>query len=416
VKRVIVSGMGIHSAAGAGCALFARALRAGESLVRPYHVPQLTFPLLKAAVADFDFVRCLRALQQRKPELREATVESAIRVARRCPRSVQLSVLVAIEAWHEAELGYRALSDTRVGIVIAGHNTTQGYQHEIRAALAASTQLGFIAPAYAFQFLDTDHLGTLSQVLGVRGEGHTIGGASASGNGYIDACVVVGCMADLSPFELQALHNLGALAPQRESGTSGATGAPFDRDHEGFTLGEASACVILESAESAAARGVSPLVEVLSAVSSLSGTRLPSPDARAEAQIMVRALREARRAPGGVDYVSTHGTGSPAGDQAEVAALREVFGDLTQSPYLNSTKAVVGHCLWSAGVVEAIATIIQMNGSFVHGTPGLTRPIDESLRWQKQAQTDARLRIALSNGFGFGGIHSCLTFGHLVDG
>jgi malonyl-ACP decarboxylase len=425
MSRVFVSGMGIHGASGYGCARFARALRAGESLVRPCAEPQLTFRLYKAPLAAFDFKACLGELMKREPELSEAKLETAWRAARRSSATVQLSVLVALEAWHQAELGKCRAVPERVGIVVAGHNTTQRYQREIAGVF--ESDLSFVSPEYAFQSLDTDHVGTLSEVLGAHGEGHTIGAASASGNlgllqgyrmihhGYLDVCVVVGCMAELSAFELQALHNAGALAPQRGADTDAVVSRPFDRAHQGFVPGEASGCMILESAASVAARGVAPLAQMCSAVATLSGSRLPAPDARAEAAVMRRALAEAHQTAANVDYVNAHGTGSPAGDCAEGEALRAVFGQLPASPYINTSKAIVGHCLWSAGVIEAIATVIQINGSFVHATPGLCSPIHDGLRWARERCIETPIRLALSNSFGFGGIQSCLALSRAFD-
>jgi malonyl-ACP decarboxylase len=140
----------------------------------------------------------------------------------------------------------------------------------------------------------------------------------------------------------------------------------------------------------------------------LDGHRGTEPSTAGEARAMREALAQAGIEPDEVDLVSTHGTSSPLGDRAEASALREVFG--AARPWLNATKAFTGHCLSSAGVVQAVAAVLQLQGGYVHANPALRRPLDPSLAWVGTSARGGALRVAMSNSFGFGGINTSQVF------
>ena len=167
---------------------------------------------------------------------------------------------------------------------------------------------------------------------------------------------------------------------------------------------------MLESADSARRRGTAAWAAVAGYALRLDGNSQADPDAAGEAAVMTEALRRAGVTAGQVDYVNAHGTGSRLGDDTEVAALRTVLGDDFGRPWLNSTKGLTGHCLSAAGVVEAVATLIQLRQGFVHPNANLARPIDTAARFAGPLPEQARLRVALSNGFGFGGINTSVVF------
>lgn len=243
-----------------------------------------------------------------------------------------------------------------------------------------------------------------------------MGAASASGNaglvhgarlvatGEADVCLVVGALADLSAIEERALLNVGAMAP-------GPVGPPFDETHGGFAYGQGAACVVLESRRSARARGAEVLAELAGWDLRLAANSLTEPDGEAEAATMTRAMSRAGVSPGDVSYVNAHGTGAPLGDAAEAEALRWVLGEAVGGAWVNSTKALTGHCLAAAGVVEAVATVVQMRGGFVHPNPGLAHPADPGLRFAPATGgVRADIGVALSNGFGFGGFNGSVVF------
>lgn len=282
----------------------------------------------------------------------------------------------------------------------------------------------YVPGRYALAYQDTDHVGTLSQILGITGEGCTVGGASASGNlaiihgsrlielGAADACLVVGAMTDLSPTERQAFVNLGAMpgwAAGAEPEDPAALCRPFDTGRRGFVYGQAAGCLVLEAERSARRRGAVPLAELRGYGLRLDANSLADPREEGEAQAMTEAMARAAVRPADVDYVNAHGTGSARGDDAEAAAVARAFGPELGRPVVNATKGLTGHCLSAAGVVEAVAVIVQMRHGFIHPNINLEHPIDARLRFAGGHAAKAVIDCALSNSFGFGGINSCIV-------
>jgi malonyl-ACP decarboxylase len=300
-------------------------------------------------------------------------------------------------------------------VVVGGSNLTEAYAESERARYQRSP--AFLPASFALRSLDTDHVGVVSEVLGLTGEGCTVGGASASGNlaiiqaarlirdGGADACLAIGALAELGPLQRRGYLNAGAMAAL----DGGVPAPPFDRDRRGFVPGQGSACLVLESAGSARRRGAAPLAELAGGHAALAANRLADPAETSEAEVMSVALCRAGLTPGQVDYVSAHGSGSPLGDAVEAAALDRMFAGVRETPWTNSTKSLTGHCLTAAGAVEAAAAVAQLGQGFVHPNAGLRRPLDTVCRLAGPASRPAPLAVALSNSFGFGGIHSSIV-------
>jgi malonyl-ACP decarboxylase len=127
---------------------------------------------------------------------------------------------------------------------------------------------------------------------------------------------------------------------------------------------------------------------------------------------MANVIQQANLEPHQIAYVNTHGSGSRLGDETEIIALRRAFGNSFGAPWVNATKSLTGHCLTAAGVLEAVATIIQMQENFVHANVGLKQPIDDECRFVDANATTATIPFALSNSFGFGGINTSILLIH----
>ena len=130
---------------------------------------------------------------------------------------------------------------------------------------------------------------------------------------------------------------------------------------------------------------------------------------------MKKAMADASVAPADVDYINAHGTSSVAGDEAEIEALNAVFGPLLEKTWVNATKGLTGHCLYSAGIIEAVAALIQLKRGFVHPNRNLENPIDKNCRFAASTCRMERCRVALNNSFGFGGINSAVVIKALSD-
>ena len=213
-------------------------------------------------------------------------------------------------------------------------------------------------------------------------------------------------MSEFSEMELVAFANAGALATVERDADAGNASRPFDESTTGFTYAQAAAAVLLESADSAASRGATPLAELAGASVVLDGSSGTEADAGGEARALRAALATASIDPAEVAYVNTHGSGTPAGDRAECEAIRATLGT---HPRLNSTKAITGHTMSAAGIVELVATVIQMRDGFLHPNPRLETPIAGDLRFTGRTVEPFSFDIALSNSFSIGGFNTCVA-------
>jgi malonyl-ACP decarboxylase len=412
-QGTFITGMGIVCSIAHDTDEFSSALQDGvcgiESL-RPVS-NQSASGHIGATIRDFSLEKQLLACKLPAP-----LAEKANECARRAPKPIQTSVLAALQAWQQAQLHDRPVPADRIAIVVASDNACQAYQFESIVQFQQTPE--YLSPRYALHALTTDCVGTISEIFSIHGEGFCVGGASASGNvaiikgmqllqlGLADVCVVVGASSDLSPLALQGFHNLGAMGGKRFQDQPRQACRPFDEQHEGFIPGQGSGCLILESGQSVANRSAVRLARILGGSLLLDGNRLSNPSESGEARAMQHCLRLAAIEPHQVDYINSHGTSSPLGDVTELKAIRQVFHGHLARLWINSTKGLTGHCLFSAGVIEAIACVLQMQGRFLHPNMNLNDSIDREFRFVGATAIEATVDIAMSNSFGFGGINS----------
>jgi len=411
--------MGIVSSVGHDLATFRTSLRNGTSGIKKMSKkePDLSVDIA-AEIEDFSF---LERLNQSK-SVPEETWQKAKRLGQRSPFAVQTSIISALEAWQNAQLFSVSPAAERMGVIVAGQNSTQNYQYALMPKFRANPE--YLSPRYALEFLESNQVGILSELFEIKGEGFVVGGASATGNvgiikgvhsiltGLLDICLVVGVVADLSPMDIQGFINVGAMGGKKFANEPDKACRPFDTQHEGFIYGHAGACVVLESESSASKRGVPFQVEIKGSSLNLDGNSSADPALDGEKKAMVSALEQSGCSASDVDYLNTHGSSSPLGDKIEADAIYEVFGRHGSDLWLNATKGLTGHCLYSAGVVECIATILQMREGFIHPNKNLQEPIHKDLKFCGGEAVDHRINIAMSNSFGFGGINTSLVLKH----
>ncbi|HEY7144574.1 MAG TPA: beta-ketoacyl synthase N-terminal-like domain-containing protein [Streptosporangiaceae bacterium] len=411
-EPVYLTGLGVVCPIGRDVAAFTAALRAGQSGITARPAGPRPGTLL-APAPELDLAAALGELG-----LCPAVRRHALRVTCRSPGPVRAALAAAAQAWQQARLAERGLPGDRIGVVVGGHNLT--IADTLSRYEAYLREPAYLPARHALQVQDTDHVATISHALGITGEGCTIGASSASGNaaliqaarlirlGAVDACLAVGAMVKLTPMECDALVKLGALAQAAPGGGLPPDAGPFGRRRTGFVPGEGTAAVVLESAASVTAPGAaSPLAELAGWAQALDGNSLADPRPGGEARVMTAAMDRAGLVPGQLGYVSAHATGTPAGDDAELAALRAALPGAR--PWLNATKALTGHCLSAAGLIEAVAAVLQLRHGFVHRGPLLSHPVDTQCRLAGPRAEPASVRYALSNSFGFGGFNSCLV-------
>jgi malonyl-ACP decarboxylase len=409
---VVVTGMGVLCSVASEVPGFAAALRAGRTGIAATGGPAPFAALLRDSAPAESMAG--------RAGLPEGLRRAAQRIACRSPLPVRAATAVALQAWEQAQLHEAPVTPGRLGVVVAGSNLTGRYAWDLRHTFEGNP--AHLPPRFALQFQDTDHVGVLSHVLGITGEGCTVGGASASGNigivsgsrlvelGAVDACLVVGALVDLSPMEMHAFLNVGAMAGPARPEERALPGAPFDQSHRGFVYGQGSACLVLESERSALARGAAILAELAGYSVGLDANSLANPDEEGQVRVIAGAIARAGLRSEDVAYVSAHGTASPLGDETEARALRRVFGASSPAgPRVNATKSVTGHCLAAAGVIEAVAAVIQLRDGFLHPNVGLERPIDTDHRFVGQRPEPFDGGAALSASYGFGGVNTAVV-------
>jgi 3-oxoacyl-[acyl-carrier-protein] synthase II len=226
--------------------------------------------------------------------------------------------------------------------------------------------------------------------------------------GLVDICIAGACDLAVTPIGLATFGNLRALS-RRNDDPAGAS-RPFDRGRDGFVLGEGGVAFVLERSTDARRRRAAAYAEVAGCGSSSDAHHhvIPSPDPSPAVAAVRRALEDARIAPDQVDHVNAHATGTPVGDAAEAAVLRIVLGDEADRIPVSSTKSLTGHMLTAAGAFEALACLTSMRHSAIPPTINLDDP-DVNLCLVAHEARPHKVRIAVSNSFGFGGSNTSLV-------
>jgi 3-oxoacyl-[acyl-carrier-protein] synthase II len=193
-----------------------------------------------------------------------------------------------------------------------------------------------------------------------------------------------------------------------------AASRPFDRDRDGFVIGEGAAVLVLEALEHALARGATPLAEMIGYGATADGSHitLPAPGGIGAVRAARRALEKAGLTPAEVDHVNAHATSTPEGDRAELQSIRTIFGEHAPKVAVTANKSMLGHTLGAAGAIEAIATIQAIRTGLIPPTINLANPdpAGEGLDLTPNRAASREIRIAMSNSFGFGGQNTALVF------
>jgi 3-oxoacyl-(acyl-carrier-protein) synthase len=211
---------------------------------------------------------------------------------------------------------------------------------------------------------------------------------------------------------LQSLALLGAISVQSFNEEPWRASRPFDHRREGFVPGSGSGAAILETLAGAHKRGAPVLAEILGGGASCDAAGGTRPHAEGQARGMRAALDDAGLNPEDVDYINAHATSSPVGDAVEVQSIKDVFGRHAYEIPINATKSMTGHALTGSGMVELVATIMQMRGGILHPTINLEEPDPElDLDFVPNAAREYRFESGLSNSFGFGGFNATIVVG-----
>jgi 3-oxoacyl-[acyl-carrier-protein] synthase II len=229
--------------------------------------------------------------------------------------------------------------------------------------------------------------------------------------GDADVMVVGGSEAPIIPTAVAGFSSMKALSTRNDEPEKASR--PFDRDRDGFVMGEGAAVLVLEEYEHAMKRGAKIYAELVGYGATADAYHITAPcvDGEGAVKCMLRALEDAKLSPDEVDYINAHGTSTKLNDAAETLAIKKVFGERAYKIPISSTKSMIGHLLGAAGAIEAVATIMTIHTGIIHPTINYENPDPEcDLDYVPNEARKKEVNVAISNSFGFGGHNVCLVF------
>ena len=283
-----------------------------------------------------------------------------------------------------------------------------------------------VSPFYVPSTIINMISGQLCIIKGFKGPNFSAVSACASSNhsvgmamrmiqyGDADIMVAGGAEHGCTPTSVAGFCSMKALSTRNEEPTRASR--PWDRDRDGFVLGDGAGILILEEYESAKARGARIYCELVGFGASSDAYHMTAPSENGEgpARCMAMALRDAKLNPDQVDYLNAHGTSTPLGDLAETQAMKRALGDHAYKTMISSTKSMTGHLLGAAGGVEAVFSILALHHGIIPPTINLDNPGEGcDLDFVPNVARERRISVAMSNGFGFGGTNGTLVFKRL---
>ena len=409
-KRVVVTGLGMVSPVGLDVDSSWRNICNGVSGA--------------AAITDFDTSAYTTRFSC---SVKDFSVDGFIapKDAKRMDPFVQFGMVAGIQALRDSGLEVTDANNDRIGCAIGSGIGGIG-SIEKNTLLVDGAGPRKMSPFFVPGAIINMISGNLSVMYDLRGPNlavvtacttgtHNIGlGARLIATGEADAMLVGGAEMATTPIGLGGFAAARALSTRNEDPT--AASRPWDRDRDGFVLGDGAAVLMLESLESATARGARIYAELTGFGMSGDAYHMTSPpeDGRGAAKSMENAIRDAGLNPADIDYINAHGTSTSAGDVAETMAVKSVFGSAASTVAVSSTKSMIGHLLGAAGAVEAVFSILAIRDGVAPPTINLEQP-DEGcdLNYVAHTAQERTIRHALSNSFGFGGTNGSLVFSRL---
>ncbi|MBL5980779.1 3-oxoacyl-ACP synthase [Petrotoga sp. 8T1HF07.NaAc.6.1] len=344
------------------------------------------------------------------------------RTAKRYDRFLQLAIAASDEAIEDAGLSqdqdWRENAAVIIGSGIGGFKTLY---HEFGVLNEKGPK--YVSPFLIPMMIADMASGVVSIKHKLKGPNFTTVSACASAvhsiissvmlirSGEVDVAITGGSEAVIDPMPIAAFANMMALSQRNDEPQKASR--PFDKDRDGFVMGEGAGILVLESEEHAKARGAKIYGYIAGYGMTGDAYHISQSDPQGEgaARAIKNALKMAELDPSKVDLINCHATSTPVGDNSEVKAIKKIFGEFADKPYLQSTKTLIGHTLGAAGAIELIASIIESHNHFVHGMPNLEEPDEEmkTLNIPRETQ-DAEVNVILKNSFGFGGHNASLIF------
>ncbi len=344
---------------------------------------------------------------------------------KRIDRFTQYALVCSDEAIRDAGLDTAVLNKDRVGVIWGSGVGGLDVFHEEIIAYAKGDGTPRFNPFYVPKMIIDIAAGLISMRWGYRGPNFATVAACATSNiALIEAFDLIrlnkasvfvtgGSEAPISPGGVGGFNAMRALSERNDSPETASR--PFDKDRDGFVIGEGAGAIILEELEHALARGAKMYCELVGGGMSADAHHLtaPHPEGLGAVLVMNNTLEDAGLKATDVDYINVHGTSTPLGDMAELTAIKKVFGEHAYNLNISSTKSMTGHLLGAAGAVEAIASIMTIKENIVPPTINHFTDdpnIDSKLNLTFNKPQERIVNVAMSNGFGFGGHNATVIF------
>ena len=409
-RRVVVTGLGALTPIGNTLSKYWEGLIAGTSGADKitYFDPKLFKTQFACELKNFDPLDFFDRKESRKYD-----------------RFAQYALVTVEEAIKNSGLLLEKIDKDRVGVIWgAGIGGLETFQNEV-LNFASGNENPRFNPFFIPKMIADIAPGLISIKYGFRGPNFATVSACASASnamidslnyirlGYADVIVTGGSEAAVTKAGIGGFNAMHALSKRNDDPKSASR--PFDKNRDGFVLGEGSGALILESYDHAIARGAKVYAEFLGGGLSADAYHMtaPHPDGLGATKVMENCLKDANIRLDEVDIINMHGTSTPLGDIAESNAIVSLFKDHAYKMNINSTKSMTGHLLGAAGAIEAIASIMAIENSIVpptinHKTPD--EKIDQKINFTFGKAEKREVNVALSNTFGFGGHNACVLF------
>lgn len=404
-RRVVITGLGVISPIGIGRAEFLSALERGVSGA--------------AAVTGFDASNYSATFAC---EVKNFVPENYIdkKKVKRLARFTQMALTAAREAVKDSGIDFSSVARDRCGVVTGtGIGGLEVIEHEYRNLLEKGPRR--ISPFLIPMIITNIAPGEIAIENGLTGPNYAVTSACASSNhaigdamlfirnGYTDVMITGGAEAAITPLGFGGFCSIKALSTRNDDPARASR--PFDKDRDGFVMGEGSAMFVIESLDHALARGARILAELVGYGASDDAYHItaPAPDGAAAVQAIESAIADAGISKDEVNYFNAHGTSTQLNDKTETIAIKKVFGERASKIPISSTKSMTGHLLGAAGAAELAASVLCMNAGFIHPTINYTTQDPEcDLDYVPNQPRRQSYDCFISNSLGFGGHNAAI--------
>jgi len=406
-RRVVVTGLGVVTSIGHDVDAFWASLLAGRcGIKRVTHFDPTEFASqIGAEVLDWD-----------------ASLHMDPKEARRNDRYTHFGFVAAKQAMRDAGIDMAREDSDRVGVMIgSGIGGMYTFEHQLRVLVERGPRK--VSPFTIPSLIGNMCAGLVAIEYGARGPNFGLVSACATGThalgeaahtirrGDAEVMIAGGSEAAITPFAYASFCAMKAMSTRNDRPEKASR--PFDRNRDGFVMGEGAGVLVLESLEHALARGARIYCELAGYAATCDAFHItqPDPEGKGLSMAMTRALASAGAAPAEIDYINAHGTSTPYNDKFETLAIKKVLGEHARKVAISSTKSMTGHLLGAAGGIESVICVKTIQTQMIAPTLNLEDPDpDCDLDYVPNAPRAGRIRAVLSNNLGFGGQNAAVVF------